>query len=62
MHVCFIQIKKSMTTAPSDLLLANAVSCTVSVVKADLVQGRAATNLVTTIGKSICYLSVGLYK
>ena len=35
-----------MPATPSDLLLAKAVSCTVSVVKLDRVQGGAATNTV----------------
>ena len=36
----------SKTAAPSDSLLAKAVSCPVSVVKAGSVQGRGATNRV----------------
>ena len=54
------------------MLLAKAVSCSVSVVKADSVQGGGATNRVRKeirilwlpaglLGKSIRYLSVGLY-
>ena len=43
MHVCFMQIKERVT---ADSLLAKAESSTVSVVKSDRVQGRAATNRV----------------
>ena len=43
MHVRFMQIKERVT---ADLLLAKAVSCVISVVKADCVQGGAATNRV----------------
>ena len=44
MYVCFTHIKERVTTAPGDSLLAKAVSCAISVVKADRVQGGAATN------------------
>ena len=43
MHVRFVQIKERVT---ANLLLGKAVLCTVSVVKADHVQGEAATNRV----------------
>ena len=46
MHVCFTQIKKRVAAAPGYSLLAKAVSCAVSVVTADCVQGGAATNRV----------------
>ena len=46
MHVRFTQIKERVAAAPGYLLLAKAVSCAVSVIKADCVQGRAATNRV----------------
>ena len=35
-----------MAAAPGDSLLAKAISCAISVVKTDCVQGRAATNRV----------------
>ena len=67
MHVHFTHIKNSVTATLGDLLLAKAESCADSVVKANRVQGRAATTVykdsVATngpFGKSICYLSVGL--
>ena len=41
-----MQINERMAVAPGDLLLAKVVSCAVSVVKVDCVQGRAATNSV----------------
>ena len=41
MHVHFTQTKERVT---ADSLLCKAVSCTISVVKADRVQGGAATN------------------
>ena len=41
MHVRFMQINERMAVAPGDLLLAKVVSCAVSVVKVDCVQGRA---------------------
>ena len=44
MHVCCTQMKERVAAAPGYLLLAKAVSCAVSVVKADLVQGGAVTN------------------
>ena len=43
MHVHFTQTKERVT---ADSLLGKAVSCTISVVKADCVQGGAATNRV----------------
>ena len=43
MHVRFMQIKERVT---ADLLLGKAALCTISVVKADCVQGGAATNCV----------------
>ena len=47
MHVHFTQVKeREWLQAPGDLLLAKAVSCAVSVEKADRVQGGAATNRV----------------
>ena len=46
MHVRFTQIKERVAAALGCLLLAKAVSCAVSVVKADRVQGGAATNRV----------------
>ena len=48
MHVRFTQIKERVTAVLGNLLLARAISCTVSVVKADRVQGGAATNRVRT--------------
>ena len=46
MHVRFTQINKRVAAAaPGDLLLAKALSSAVSVVKADRVQGGAATNV-----------------
>ena len=44
MHVRFTQIKERVTAAPGNSLLAKAVSCAVSVVKADRVQSGAATS------------------
>ena len=44
MHVRSMQIKERVAAAPDNSLLAKAVSCAVSVVKADRVQGGAATN------------------
>ena len=44
MHVCFTPIKERVTATPGDPLLAKVVSCAVSVVKADHVQGGATTN------------------
>ena len=44
MHVRFTQIKERVSVAPGNSLLAKAVSCAVSVVKADHVQGGAATS------------------
>ena len=41
-----MRINERMAVAPGDLLLAKVVSCAVSVVKVDCVQGRAATNSV----------------
>ena len=70
MNVRFTCIKERVTAAPGNSLLTKVVSCTVSVVKADC---EAATNHVrkgdkyfcgyqyALFGKSICYLSVGLY-
>ena len=46
MHVCFAQIKERVSTTLGDSLLAKAVSCAISVVKANCVQGEAATNRV----------------
>ena len=48
MHVCFTQLKERMTADPGNLLPAKAVSCGVSVVKADRVQlqGGATTHRV----------------
>ena len=47
MHVRFTQVKeREWLQAPGDLLLAKAVSCTVSVEKADHVQRGTATNCV----------------
>ena len=46
MHVRFTQIKERVAAAPGSLLLAKAVSCAVSFVNADRVQGGAATNRV----------------
>ena len=61
-----------MAAAPGDSLFAKAILSTVSVVKADRVQGRAATNHVRReisisvaalngFGEQFCYLFVGLY-
>ena len=72
MHVCFMQIKERVATSPSDLLFAMSSLCTVSVAKANHVPDGATTSRVqkeisflwlTTglSGKSIFYLSVGLY-
>ena len=46
MHVCFTQINERVVAAPDYLVLAKAVSSTVSVIKADRVQGGVATNRV----------------
>ena len=43
-HVHFTQIKERVTVAPGDSLLAKAVSCAISVVKADCVHGEGTTN------------------
>ena len=60
-----------MSATLGDSLLAKAVSCAISVVKANHVQGGAATNrvrrevflwlLMALFSNSTCYLSVGLY-
>ena len=44
MHVRFTHIKNSVTATLGDLLLAKSELCTYSVVKANCVQGGAATN------------------
>ena len=44
MHVCFTHTKNSVTAALGESLLAKSELCTNSVVKADRVQGGAATN------------------
>ena len=44
MHVRFAQIKERVAAAPGYSLLPKAVTSTVSVVKADHVQGGATTN------------------
>ena len=46
MHVHFTHIKKRVTAALGNLLPDKAVSCTVSVVKADHIQCGATTNCV----------------
>ena len=46
MHVRFMQINERMAVALGDSLLAEVVSCAVSVVMADCVQGGPATNCV----------------
>jgi len=64
---CSFHIKERVAAVPGDSLLAKAVSCAVSVVKAHRVQGRAATNHVrreisilwlptALFGTLICYL------
>ena len=52
-----LQIKVRVTAAPGDSLLVKAVSCAVSVVKADRVQGRAATNCESSIPVAFCKLN-----
>ena len=46
MHVCFTQVKERVSATLGDSLLAKAVSCAISVLKANRVQGGAAINCV----------------
>ena len=45
-RACLFHLNKLRTAAPGNLLLAKAISCPVSVVKADSVQGGGTTNRV----------------
>ena len=72
MHIRFTQIKERVAAVLGDSLFAKALLYTVSVVKANHLEDRATKSCVrreitivwlptALFGKSICYLSVGLY-